>query len=101
MHSKNTTKFAFTSNTIEKKLTSDKLTHFSGLSVLFDFIRSLNLDKRLDQTFPTVQQNATKTADAQSLLLVLTANLAGICRLHNFEKFSEDPLVSHLLNLNT
>jgi len=99
MHLKSTKKFSYREVTVKKSFTSEKLTSYSGLTSINDYVNKLGLFKQLDVLFSTVKNNATKILNIQIISGIVFANLCGVCRLNRIEKFSEDPLVRKLLGL--
>jgi len=99
MHLKSTKKFSFKVTKVEKNFTSEKLTSYSGLTVINDYVNHLGLFKQLDRVFSTVKNNATKILNIQVLSAIIFASLCGINRLSRIARFTEDPLVCKLLGL--
>jgi hypothetical protein len=97
MHLKSTKKILFKETKVEKSFTAEKLTSYSGLTSINDYVNKLGLFKQLDRLFSTTVTNATKTLNIQIISVIIFANLCGICRLSRIEKFSKDPLVRKLL----
>jgi len=100
MHLKSTQKLQFKEAKIGKNFTSEKLTSYSGLTVINDYVSHLGLFKQLDYIFSTVKNNATKVLNIQIFSAIIFASLCGINRLSKIAKFTEDPLVRKLLGLN-
>jgi hypothetical protein len=65
------------------------------------YINRLKLGQSLNKLFPTIMYNATKFTNAQVLLSVVLASLAGINRLQRIAAFTHDTLVKPLLSLDT
>ena len=99
MHPKSTKKLRYKATKVGKNFTSEKLTSYSGLTVINDYVNHLGILKRLDHVFPTVTKNATKNLNVQIFSAILFASLCGVNRLSRIEKFTEDPLVGKLLGL--
>jgi hypothetical protein len=99
MQHKSTKKLSFKPIKVGKNFTSEKLTSYSGLSVINDYVNHLGLFKRLDRVFSTVKNNATKILNIQIFSAIIYASLCGINRLSKIAKFTEDPLVCMLLGL--
>ena len=99
MHLKSTKKLEYKSTKVGKDFTSEKLTSYSGLTIINDYVNHLGLFKRLDQVFYTVKNNATKYLNVQIFSAIIFANLCGISRLSNIEKFTNDTLVRKLLGI--
>jgi len=55
MHPKSTKKLRFKATKIEKGFTSEKLTSYSGLTVINDYANHLKLFEQLDKIFSTVK----------------------------------------------
>jgi len=100
MRDKSTKKIKIFQKEIKKKLTTEKLTSYSGLVTVFCYIKKTSIDVFLSKLNSDKIANALKFSTQQILLSVLLANLCGLCRKINIEKFTEDPLVSHLLGLS-
>ena len=99
MHHKSTKKLEFKEVKVEKDFTSEKLTCYSGLTAINDYVNHLGLFKELDQTFKTVKHNATKLLNIQIFSAIIYASLCEVSRLSKIAKFTEDPLVRKLLGL--
>jgi hypothetical protein len=99
MHLKSTKKFRFKATKVEKNFTSEKITSYSGLTVINDYVNHLGILKRLDHVFPTVKKNATQNLNVQIFSAILFASLCGVNRLSRIAKFTEDPLVGKLLGI--
>jgi hypothetical protein len=83
----------------ENSFTNERLTHHSGLGVVWDYINSNGLVRLLNKVFPTVWYNSLKFTNVQVLCSIVLAHLSGIHRLSRIENFTKDPLVRHLLAL--
>lgn len=99
MHHKSTKNLGYKATKVGKDFTSEKLTCYSGLTVVNDYVNHLGLFKKLDQIFFTVKNNATKYINVQIFSAIIFANLCGISRLSNVEKFTNDTLVRKLLGI--
>jgi len=99
MHLKSTKKIGFKATKVEKNFTTEKLTSYSGLTVINDYANHLGLFQRLDQFFSTAKHNATKVLNIQIFSAIIFASLCGINRLSRIAQFTEDPLVRKLLGL--
>ena len=99
MHYKGTKKLRFQATKVEKSFTSERLTSYSGLTVINDYVNHLGLPQVLDKVFPTVINNATRILNIQLFIAIIFASLCGISRLVKIEKFTTDPLVRKLLGL--
>lgn len=97
---KNTKKLSkFKSKKIDHSFTGTKLTQYSGLSAMMKYLNRLKLGHELNELFPTVMYNACKFSNAQVLLSVVLASLAGVHRLKRIAHFTRDVLVMNLLGL--
>src|SRR5215469_2629937 len=99
MHRKSTKNLRFKESKIGKNFTSDKLTSYSGLTVINDYVNHLGVFKQLDQKFSTVKNNATKILNIQIFSAIVFASLCGVHRLCKIARFTEDSLVRKLLGL--
>ena len=99
MHLKSTKKLRFQTTKVEKGFTSEKLTSYSGLTVINDYANHLGLITQLDQAFSTLKTNATKFLNVQIFISIIFASLCGVNRLSKIARFTEDPLVRKLLRL--
>lgn len=94
-------KSQFKSKHVIHSFTGNKLTNYAGLSPIMKYINRLKLGQSLNKLFPTIMYNATKFSNAQVLLSVVLASLAGINRLQRIAAFTHDALVKPLLGLDT
>jgi len=99
MHRKSTKKLSFKESKVEKNFTSERLTSYSGLSAINDYVTNLGLFRQLDTAFVTVVHNATKFLNIQIFSAIIFANLCGVHRLSKIARFTKDPLVLKLLGL--
>jgi hypothetical protein len=99
MHLKSTKKTRFKATKVGKDFTSEKLTSYSGLTVINDYVNYLGLFKQLDHVFSTAINNATRILNIQIFSAIIFAGLCGVHRLSKIAKFTEDPLVGKLLGL--
>lgn len=98
---KNTKKLSkFKSNIIKHSFTGTKLTQYSGLSSIMKYLNKLKLGHDINLIFPTIMYNACKFSNAQVLLSVVLASLAGVHRLKRIAHFTRDALVMNLLGLD-
>ena len=86
---------------VENNFTNERLTHYAGLGVAWDYVRSKGLLVLLNKVFPTIKYNSTKFSKVQLLLSIVLSHLSGIHRLSRIEIFTGDPLVRHLLGLKS
>jgi len=84
---------------VENNFTNERLTHYSGLGVIWDYINNKGLISLINRVFPTTWYNSLKFNNVQVLCSIVLANMSGIHRLNAIENFTKDPLVSHLLSL--
>jgi len=84
---------------ISYSFSSTRLTQYSGLSPIMDYLNKLKIGEGLNTLFPTVEYNSTKYSNAQVFLSVLLSSLAGINRLKRISNFTKDSLISSILNL--
>lgn len=63
------------------------------------YLNRLGLRKELDALFPTNIRNATKFTNAQIMLAIILASLAGVSRLIKIATFTCDALVMALFGL--
>ena len=94
-------KSQFKSMHVKHSFTGNQLTSFAGLSPIMKYLNRLKIGQSLNNLFPTVMYNATKFTNAQVLLSVVLASLAGINRLQRIAAFTHDALVKPLLGLDT
>jgi hypothetical protein len=99
MHRKSTKKLSFTATKVEKTFTREKLTSYSGLASINNYLNYLGLPQQLDQAFATVKTNATKILNVQIFNAIIFSGLCGVHRLSKIAKFTTDPLVRKLLRL--
>ena len=86
---------------IKRSFSAGKITQYSGLVWVGDFIKKHNLEKQFDKMFPTRLYNATKFSDTQVLLAFIFGFFSGINRISRISNFTQDELVKSLLNLST
>lgn len=91
----------FTGNTkvIKHSFTANKLTMYSGLSVVSKFIRKQNIGKEFKELFPDKWYNSTKFGCTQILLSIIFSSLAGINRISRISNFTNDILLQLVLKL--
>jgi hypothetical protein len=99
MHLKNTKILSFKTTKIGISFTAEKLTSYSGLTVINDYMNHLSLFSQLDFAFSTVKKNATKILNIQIFSAIIFASLCGVNRLSKIAQFTEDFLVRKLLGL--
>jgi hypothetical protein len=99
MRHKISKKISFTAGKAEKSFCSEKITSYTGLTRIWDYLCSKGVEKVFNSRFATKGSNSTKFLNVQILLSIVLANLSGVFRLSHIEKFTGDPLVCHLLNL--
>jgi len=84
---------------VENNFTNERLTHHSGLGVVWNYVRSSGLITLINRVFPTIQYNAVKFSNVQIFMSIVLAHMSGIHRLIRIENFTKDPLALHLLGL--
>jgi hypothetical protein len=97
MQCKDTKQKSFKPTKVLKIFTSERLTSYSVLTVVWDYINGLKLFSKLDKLFSTAVGSSIQTFNIQIFMSVVLANLSGIHRLCHIEKFTKDPLVRKLL----
>jgi hypothetical protein len=86
---------------VENSFTNERLTHHSGLGVIWDYVRSNGLIRLINGVFPTIYYNSLKFSNVQIIFSIVLAHMSGIHRLIRIENFTKDPLVGHLLQLRS
>ena len=99
MRDKSNKTIEFRAGKADKNFTEERLTSYTGLTVVSKYIQAQGIGKLLDRLFPTVKQNATKFSTTQIMLAVVLASMADVHRMSRIENFTCDPLVQHLLSL--
>jgi hypothetical protein len=99
MQDKSNKTIEFRAGKADKNFTEERLTSYTGLTVVLKYIQAQGLGKLLDGLFPTVKQNATKFSTTQIMLAVVLASMSDVHRMSRIENFTCDPLVQHLLGL--
>ena len=84
---------------INHSFTGERLTCYSGLSLLSSFMEKLEVNKNLDRIFPTKNHNSLKFKTVQLLMLGIFASFTGVSKLNKIKNLSADPLVMFLLGL--
>ena len=87
MHLKSTKIFRYKATKVTRSFTSEKLTSYSGLTVINDYLNRLGLFNHLDRAFLTLKHNATKTLNVQIFSAIIFANLCSVNRLSKIAKF--------------
>jgi hypothetical protein len=93
-------KSKFNSKSLASDFTARQLTKYAGLSPIMAYINHLKIGQQFNTLFPTTMHNATKFTDAQILLSVILASLAGVNRLIRIAVFTCDALILALLGLS-
>jgi hypothetical protein len=78
MKCKDTKKITFKQVKIEKSFTNSRLTCYSGLTVVNDYVNHLGLFSAFDEAFSTVKHNATKRFTSDALVLRLLCLRKGL-----------------------
>ena len=73
MQDKSNNTIKFRAGKADKNFTEERLTSYTGLTVVSKYIQAQGLGKLLDRLFPTVKQNATKFSSTQIMLTVVLA----------------------------
>lgn len=84
---------------VENSFTEERITSYSGLGIVWDYVTSIGLCGILNRVFPAMRTSAGKFTNVQVLLSIVLANMSGVHRLVQIENFTKDPLASHLLSL--
>ena len=88
-----------TESTIKHSFTGKKLTAYSGLSPINQFLQKLDLRAELNRLFRTQEYNSLKFLNVHILLAVIFGSLCGINRLSRITNMTADPLVMQLLGI--
>ena len=99
MQNKSNNTIEFRAGKADKNFTEERLTSYTGLTVVSEYIQTQGIGKLLDRLFPTLKQNATKFSTTQIMLAVVLASMSDVHRMRRIENFTCDPLVQHLLGL--
>ena len=99
MQNKSSKKVSFRIGKVEKEFTEERLSLYSGISSVSDYIKSCKIGNLINRWFPTMRRSATVFSTAQILLSVIFSSMSGVHRLCHIEKFTSDPLIKKLLNL--
>jgi len=99
MQNKSNKTMEFKAGKADKNFTEERLTNYTGLTIVSKYIQAQGIGHLLDKLFPTTKQNATKFSTTQIMLAVVMASLSDVHRMNRIENFTCDPLVQHLLNL--
>lgn len=89
-----------TKKEIKNAFLAKKLTSFSGLSVASTFCENTTFFEKLPNVLKDSKNNARKFEKSQVVKAVLYASLCGVNRMSNISKFTADPLVKEILNLD-
>jgi hypothetical protein len=84
----------------KKEFTANKLTNFSGISTIYNFMTKLGIVKRLNDIDLGMHHNISYQTNTLLSLMILGLQ-SGMNRLTKIETFSMDPLVQKLLGLST
>lgn len=99
MQHKDNKNLVFKAGKADKNFTDERLTSYTGLTSVSEYVNSQGIDKLFDILFPTVKQNATKFSTTQIMLSIVYASMSDVHRMSRIENFTCDPLVQHLLKL--
>ena len=100
MQSKVKKTIEFKAGKADKNFTNERLTSFTGLTVVSNYIQKEGLTRLLDKLFPTDDYNSTKFTNTQIFLSIVLSSMSDIHRMRRIENFTCDPLIQHLLGLN-
>ena len=89
----------FKTGKADKNFTEERLTSYTGLTVVSRYIQAQGIGSLLDGLFPTTKQNVTKFSTTQIMIAVVLVSLLDVHRMNRIENFTCNPLVQHLLNL--
>ncbi|MDA3844836.1 MAG: transposase, partial [Candidatus Kapabacteria bacterium] len=84
---------------IQTSFTGGNLTNYSGIKVLYKFMRKLGVNEAINSLGIAVGHNAKYSTDLILTTLILGIQ-AGMNRLSKIEKFSYDPLLLKLIGLS-
>lgn len=73
--------------------TDNRLTDYTGLTVVSGYIQSQGIGSLSDGLFPTAKQHATKCSKTQIILTPMLASISDVHRVSRLEIFTCDPLV--------
>ena len=99
MRDKSNKTIEFRAGKADKNFTEERLTSYTGLTVVSKYIQAQGIGKLLNRLFPTVKQNATKFSTLQIMLAVVLASMSDVHRMSRIENFTYDPLVQHIWSL--
>ncbi len=80
--------------------TGNRLTMYSGLNKVSQYLRKQNIGKEVNDMFKTTWHNSTKFGTDQILLSIILASIAGANRISRIANFTNDTLVQVILKLN-
>lgn len=86
---------------LKSSFTGNKLTQYSGLNKVSQYLRKQNIGKELNDMFKTRWHNSTKFGTDHILLSIILASIAGVNRLSRIANFTNDALVQIILKLNS
>jgi len=92
MRDKDNKNMEFRAGKADKNFTEERLTSYTGLTVVSKYVQAQGIGKLLDRLFPTVKQNATKFSTTQIMLAVVLASMADVHRMSRIENFTCDLL---------
>lgn len=92
-------KSAIISKKIKKTFSGKRITKYSGLEPVINYIKATGIIKMIETLFPSKIYNATKHTNVQILLSIVLSSLSNINRMCRIENFTSDILVEKLLNL--
>ena len=86
---------------VKYSFSGNKLTQYSGLNIMAKFFKKQSIGDDIENLFPTVWYNSTKSGIGQVLMSIILASLSGINRISKISNFTKDALVQTILNLET
>jgi len=92
-------KSAIKSAAIKKTFSGKRITKYSGLEPIMNYIKTTGIIKKIETLFPSKIYNATKHTNVQILLSIILSSMSNINRMCRIENFTSDVLVEKLLNL--
>jgi len=93
------TKTCLPTGRIKKTFSGKRITKYSGLEPIMNYLRTTGIIKMIETLFPSKIYNATKHTNTQIILSIVLSSLSNINRMCRIENFTSDVLVEKLLNL--
>jgi len=88
MQNKSNNTIEFRAGKADKNFTEERLTGYTGLTVVSKYIQAQGIGSLLDGLFPTAKQNATKFSTTQIMLAVVLASMSDVHRMSRIENFT-------------